>query len=152
MGGRRLRGGLLFQGAADVDDVFGGHAEPDPALHSGITLVMAPIKTVPPLAYADASLASGTPPLAVTEPALPLLTFAVGALGRTVGNADAFDALRFCCGLVFGGVECCVRCHQVRWASQNCSMHLDGGNQQVRIARTPIIDLVIDHDLVLGLL
>src|SRR6202167_1530639 len=31
-------------------------------------------------------------------------------------------------------------------------MHLDGGYQQVRIARTPIIDLVVDHDLVLGLL
>jgi hypothetical protein len=27
-----------------------------------------------------------------------------------------------------------------------------GRNQKIRIARTPIIDLVIDHDLVLGLL
>src|SRR6266436_6240706 len=59
-------------------------------------------------------------------------------------------AFRRC--LVLGGVECGVRCHHVRRTPQHCSMRLDGGNQQVRIARTPIIDLIVDHDLVLGLL
>src|SRR6478736_6465744 len=101
---------------------------------------------------ADASLAAGPPLLAVAEPALPLLTLALGTLGRAVGNADAFYALGSRCCLVLGGVECGIRCHHVRRTPQHCSMRLDGGNQQVRIARTPIIDLVIDHDLVLSLL
>src|ERR1019366_6536294 len=147
-GGRRLRCSLLFHGTADVDDVVGDHAEPDPTLHSGIAPVMASVETVAPFAHADASLASGPPLLAVAEPALPLLTLALGALGRTVGNPDAFDALGLRCCLVLGGVECGVR-HHVRRTPQHCSMRLDGGNQQVRIAQTPIIDLVVNHDLVL---
>src|SRR5258708_33813623 len=104
---------------------------------------MASVEAMPALAYADASLASGPPLLTVAKPALPLLSFALGALGRAVGNADALDALRFRRGLVFGGVECGVRRHQARRASQDCSMPPDGGNQPVRIARTPIIDRVV---------
>src|SRR6267378_8272914 len=140
---------MLFHGTADVDNVVGDHAEPDPTLHSGIAFVAAAIEPVSPLDHADASLASG---LSVAEPALPLLSFALGALGRAVGNADALDALCLRRCLVLGGVECGVRCHHVRRTPKYCSMRLDGGNQQVRIARTPIIDLIVDHDLVLGLL
>src|SRR6202162_1533788 len=73
-GGRRLRCSPLFHGTADVDDVVGDHAEPDPTLHTGIAPVMASVETVAPLADADASLAAGPPLLAVAEPALPLLT------------------------------------------------------------------------------
>jgi hypothetical protein len=69
-----LRSGLFFLGTANVDEVVGDHAEPDPALHSGIALVSAAIEAVPPLGDADASLASGPPLLAIAEPALPLLT------------------------------------------------------------------------------
>ena len=68
----------LFHGTADVDDVVGDHAEPDPTLHSGVALVSAAVETVPPLGHADASFAAGPPLLAVAEPALPLLTLALG--------------------------------------------------------------------------
>ena len=107
----KLRGGdymsrlLFFHRAADVDEVVGDHAEPDPALHSGVALVAAAIEPVSPLDHADASLASGPPFLAVAEPALLLLAFALGALGGAIGNADAFDALRFRRRLILGGVE-----------------------------------------------
>src|SRR3954469_23318151 len=46
--------------------------------------------------------------------ALLLLTFALGTLGGTIGNADAPDALRFGCCFIFGGVKSSVGCHQVR--------------------------------------
>src|SRR5258708_24746752 len=109
---------------------------------------MTSVEAMSALAYADAALASGPPLLTVAKPALPLLSFALGALGRAVRNADALDALRFRRCLVFGGVECGVRRHQARRASQNCSMHLDGGKQQVRITRPPFIDLEAYHVLV----
>src|SRR5258708_25145096 len=104
---------------------------------------MASVEAMPALAYADASLASGPPLLTVAKPALPLLSFALGALGRAVGNADALDALRFRRGLVFGGVECGVRRHQARRASQDCSIRLHGRNQQGPIPPTPLLDLVV---------
>jgi hypothetical protein len=93
---------LVFHGTADIEDVVGDHAEPDPTLHSCIALVTAAVETVPPLGDTDASLASGPPLLAAAEQ-LPLLPFAFGALGRTIGNADALDAQGFRCCLVLGG-------------------------------------------------
>src|SRR5258705_7734298 len=113
---------LFFHCAPDVDDVVGDDAEPDPTLHSGIAFVAAAIEPVSPLDHADASLASGPPFLSVAEPALPLLSFALGALGRMVGNADALYAMGVRCCLVLGGVECGVRGHQVRRTPQHCSM------------------------------
>src|SRR6516165_11801001 len=104
------------------------------------------------LGDADASLTSGAPLLGVAEPALFLLALAFGALGRAVGNADAFDPLRLRSGLVLGREECGVRCHQMWRASQQCLMCLDGGDQQVRIIWPPRVDLVIGDDLVLRLL
>ncbi len=98
----RLQDGTFFHYATDVDDVVGDDAEPNPTLHSGIAFVAAAIEPVSPLNHADASLASGPPFLSVAEPALPLLSFALRALGRTVGNADALDALGFRCCLVPG--------------------------------------------------
>jgi hypothetical protein len=86
------RGSLLL-GAGDVDEGIGGYAEPDPAPHSVIAFVSAAIEPVPSFSDADASLASGPPPLASAEPALSL--FALRALGRAIGHADALDALGF---------------------------------------------------------
>src|SRR5207245_6380072 len=136
---RRLLDGLFFHCATDVDDVVCDDAEPDPTLHSGIAFVAAAIEPVSPLDHADASLASGPPFLSVAEPALPLLSFALGALGRTVGNADALDVLGFRCCLVLGGVECGIGCRHVRRTPQHCSMRLDAGTPHIRVARTPII-------------
>src|SRR6266436_10111530 len=132
---RGLLDGLFFHCAADVDEVVGDHTEPDPTPHSIFALVSAAVEPVSPLDHADTSLASGPPFLAVAEPALLLLAFALGAFAGAIGNADAFDALRFRCGLVLGGVECSVCRHQARRASEPCLMRFDGRNQQVRIAR-----------------
>src|SRR5208282_5774715 len=109
-----LRRGLFFQCTADVEEIVGDDAEPDPTLHSGLALVAAAAEPVSPLDDADASLASGPPFLAVAEPALLLFAFALRALGGAIGNAEALDALCFRRGLVFGGVECGVRGHQAR--------------------------------------
>ncbi len=45
-GGRPLRGGLLVQGPAYVDEVVGDDAEPDPAFHSRVALVAAAVEAV----------------------------------------------------------------------------------------------------------
>jgi hypothetical protein len=84
-----------------------------PTVHCDVALVAAAVEAIAPFDHADASLASGALLLAVAEPALFLLAFAFGAFGRAIGNADAFDAFRLRCSLVFGGVECSVRCPQI---------------------------------------
>src|SRR6202521_4495025 len=145
-------GCLLFYRAADVDDVVGDDAERDPAVHSDEALVTAAPEAMAPFDHTDASLASGAPFLAVAEPALFLLALAFKAFGGAIGNADAFDAFRLRGGLVLGGVERGVRRHQTRRACQQRLMLLDGGNQQIRIIRAPIVDFVIGDDLVLCLL
>ena len=90
----RLLPRLLFHRAANVDDVVGDDAEANPAVHSVEAFVVATIETVSPLDHADATLAAGPPFLAVAEPTLLLLAFALRALGGAVGDADALDALR----------------------------------------------------------
>jgi hypothetical protein len=78
---------------ANIDEVVGDDAKPDPALHSGIALIAAAAEPMSPFDHADASLASGPPFLAVAEPALLLFAFALGAFGGAIGNADALDVL-----------------------------------------------------------
>ena len=107
---------------------------------------------MPSFDHADATLAAGPPFLAVAEPTLLLLAFALRALGGAVGDADALDALGFRGRLVLGRVEAGIRRHQVRRAAQRCLMRFDRGKQQVRVAGPPIVDFVGDDDLVLRLL
>src|SRR5271168_1308864 len=142
-----LRSGLLFQCTADVEEIVGDDAEPDPTLHSGLALIAAAAEPVSPFDHADASLASGPPFLAIAEPALLLFAFALRALGGAIGNADALDALCLRRHLVLGGVECGVCGNQARNASEPCLMGFDGSDQQVRIAGTPIVDFVVGHNL-----
>ena len=120
--------------------LLGDDTEPDPAVHSDVALVAATIEAVSPLDHADTSFAPGAPFLPVAEPALPLLAFAFGALGRAVGNADALDASCFRRRLVLGRVECSIRRHQARRTTQQRLMRLDRGDQQVRIIRPLSID------------
>jgi hypothetical protein len=89
-----LRWGLLLYRTADIE-VVGDDAEADPSLHSILALVPATAETVPPLGNTDATFASGSPSLAVAEPALLLLALPLRALGGAVGNANPFDTLRF---------------------------------------------------------
>src|SRR5579883_236597 len=142
----------FFHHATDAQEVVGNNAEPDPALHSGAAFVAAAIEPVPPFGHADAPLASGSPFLAVAEPPLLLLALARDALGGAIGDADAFDAARLRRGFIPGGVEPGV-CRDQAWSATKLGLvDFDGRNQQVRIARPPIIDFVVDHDLVFGFL
>jgi hypothetical protein len=68
-------------------------------------LVAAAVEVVSAFGDADAALASGTPSLALVEPALLLLAFALGTLGCAVGNADPLDALGFRRSLVLVRIE-----------------------------------------------
>ena len=64
---------LLVDGLTDVDEVIRDHAESGPADHSLAAFVPATVQSVPPLKYADASFASGSPLLPFFEPAFLLL-------------------------------------------------------------------------------
>ena len=77
-----LGDGAIGDGASDVDQIVCDDTEADPAFHAVIAFVAAAGETVPALYDADASLAPGAPFLTVSEPALLLLAFALGALGR----------------------------------------------------------------------
>ena len=71
----------LVQDIADIDEIVGDDAEPDPAVDADITSIAASIETVSPLDHADPAFGPGAPFLAVAEPALSLLAFAFEALG-----------------------------------------------------------------------
>src|ERR1700730_12928971 len=143
---------LFRQGIAHADQIVGDDTEADPALHAGLALVAAAVETVAALDHADAPLAARAPFLTVAEPAFLLLALALEALGRPVGNTDALDTLGLGRGLVVGGVEARIRRHKTRRAPQCGLMFLDGRDEQVRVGRALIVDLVVDHDLVLRFL
>ena len=125
---------------------------PTQRFHPGVTFVAATVKPMPPLSHTDASLASGPPFLAVAEPALLLLAPAFNALGRAVGDANAFDAFCFRGCLILCGVEGGVCRYQARCASEHRLMRFDGCDQQLRIVRSLSVDFIVDHNLVFGFL
>ena len=147
-----LSDGLFPHRAANVDHVVGDDSKPDPPLHSDVALVAATVEAVAPLDDADASLASGPPFLAVAEPALLLFAFSLRAFCGAIGDADAFDTHRFGGRLILGGVEPGVGCHEARRAPEPGLVDFDGCDQQVGIIGPLIIDFVVDHDLIFGLL
>jgi hypothetical protein len=113
--GLGLAAGLLGHDAADVDQASA--ITPRPTQRFRHPLVLAAIESVPSLNDADATVAAGAPFLAVAEPALLLLAFAVRAFGGAIGDADALDALGFGGRLVFGRVEADICRLQARCAA-----------------------------------
>src|ERR1700756_1379927 len=122
---------FLIDGAADVDEIIGDHAESDPTLHSIFAFVATAVEPMSPLRHADAALTSGTPFLAVAEPALLLFASALCAFGGAVGHAHALDTLGFGSGLVLTGIEGRVGSNQVRHASDRRLVEFERGNEQV---------------------
>src|SRR5271166_171138 len=148
----QLGGRLGSDSAAEIDEIVGDDPKPDPALHSIVAGISAPVEAMSSLAHTDAALAPGAPSLPVAEPALLLFAPAVGAFGGSIGNADSFDASGLCRDLVLAGVEAGVSGDQVRYTSQHCRMYLDRRNQQIRIIGSLSIHVIVDDDLVLRLL
>src|SRR4029077_6695251 len=99
------------------------------ALHAGVAFVAAAVEAMSAFDHADATLAAGAPFLTRPKPALLLRASAHGAFGRAIGNADALDALGSRRGLVLCRVECGVRGHQARNASEPRVMRLDRCDQ-----------------------
>ena len=93
---RGLRGRLGSDRAADVDEIVGNDPEADPAPHSIVAAISAPLETMSALAHADASLTPGAPSLSVAEPSLLLLSLARGALaGARLGMQTRLTPLAF---------------------------------------------------------
>ena len=66
--GARLRGEVV----ADMNDVVGDHAQPDPTPDAVRSFVERPLQSMPPFENADAAFAAGAPFLKLLEPALLL--------------------------------------------------------------------------------
>src|SRR5437867_12276393 len=94
------------ESAADIDEVVADDAESDPAFHAVLSFVTTAIESMASLYEADPALASGSPFLAITEPALFLQLLALVALGRAVRNRQALHSQGVRCGFVLGGKEC----------------------------------------------
>src|SRR4029077_7755639 len=131
---------------ADVDQVVGDHSESDPTLDAGRTLVAATVQSVAPLENADASLTSGAPLLCCLEPAGLLPFLALFALGRMAGDRHAFDAQFLRRSFVSCREEPRIGGHDARCAPQLALMLLNGGHQQVRIARALVENFVAGDD------
>ena len=71
---------LVLDRATNIDEVVGKHPKSDPAFDADIASISAAVETVPPLGDADSPLAAGAPFLAIAEPTLLLLAFALEAL------------------------------------------------------------------------
>src|SRR5271166_2370269 len=147
----QLGGRLGSDSAAEIDEIVGDDPKPDPALHSIVAGISAPVEAMSSLAHTDAALAPGAPSLPVAEPALFLLAPALGAFGGAIGNADSFDASGLCRDLVLAGVEAGVSGKQVRCTPELCHVHLNRRDQQIRIIGPLSIHLIVDDDLVLRL-
>src|SRR6516165_3606460 len=147
-----LRGRPSGDQNGEVDEVIGDDRKANPAFHAVVATIAAALEAMPTLADADASLASGTPSLSVAEPTLLLLTLAADTLAAVVGDADPLDTSGLCHGLVLARVEPSVSGDQARHAPQLCRVHIDRGDQQIRVMRPLGIDFIIDDDLVLRLL
>src|SRR5258705_2362308 len=115
--GEALPGSSGGQHSADVNEVVADHAESNPALHSTITFVTATVQSMPPFHHADASFATGSPFLAVSEPALFLLPLTLGAFGGAIGNAYPLHAFFMRRRFVGGREKAGVGSDQVREAS-----------------------------------
>src|SRR5215470_8539879 len=105
-------------------------------------------KTNPALDPADAPFTPGAPFLTFAKPGLLLLAPARRTLRGAIGYAHSLDPFDLSRGLVLGGVEARIRGYQTRGAPQHGFMRCDGGDQQVRVGGTLIVDLEVDHDLV----
>ena len=70
--------------AAEIDKVVGDDPEPDPAPHSIVAGISAPVEAMSSLAHTDAALAAGTSSLPAAQPAL----FFARACGRRFWWSD----------------------------------------------------------------
>src|SRR5258708_29808080 len=110
------------------------------------------METVAPLDHTDASFASGAPFLAIAEPSLLLLAFALGTVARGNRNGDAQESHCFRRRPVPGGIEPGIRRYQSRHAPQLRLMGCDGRDQEIAIVWSLSIDVIVDDDLVFGFL
>src|SRR5215470_8438442 len=75
-----------------VDEIVGDHSESDPSVHSILTSIATAIQSMPAFQNTDATLAAGSPLLALSKPSRLLNLTKSQILGRTIGNGNVFDA------------------------------------------------------------
>ena len=104
------------------------------------------------LQAADPTLAPGSPFLGTAKPAFTLQLLARGVLCAEVRDCERFDA-----ALTRGSFVACrekagVGGDQPGWPTELLLMDLERRHEQVGVARTFVVDLLVRDDLLLGLL
>jgi len=98
---------------------------------------------VPSLQETDPTLGSGAPLLAIAEPSFLLVLLALDALGGAVGDRDAFDPTGVGGGFVVSREESGIGRNQAGWVSELLLMDIERSNQQIRVAGTLVVDLIV---------
>jgi hypothetical protein len=114
--------------------------------------VAAACQSIAPFEHADTPLAPGAVSLAATKPALTLHERLFGMRFSKSGNADSRDTRLLGGPLVGGRPKAPIGRQQARRVTEGANMGIDGRGYQGPIFGSPLVDLVVDHDLILGLL
>src|SRR5437016_2630478 len=100
----------------------------------------------------DAAFAAGAPLLSVAEPAFLLEPLTLRTLGAAVGDGYSLDAPGLRGELIAVREEGRIGGDQIGHATQELPMNVKGGNQQIAVPRTLLVDLVVRDDLRFGFL
>ena len=102
----------------DVDQIVRDHAEADPAFHSFHAAVAAAAQSMPPLEYADAAFAAGSPTLRLLEPAALLQFLALRTVVLRFGTATHLTPLLLNCPFLRLRIEARIGGDQSRHAPE----------------------------------
>src|SRR5258708_16132418 len=137
---------------AHRDEVVTDDAKTHPDFHTIMSLVAAAVQSMPPLEHTNPAFASGSPLLPLLKPARLLQLPAFRTLGGAVGHGHLLHSF-FLGGLLpLRRVEPGVCRHQIRNASHALAVDLDGGSQQLTVARPLLEHFIAGDDLAFGFL
>src|SRR2546428_298402 len=140
------------QHPADIDEVIGNDSETDPAMHARVTFIEAAAESVASLEHADAPFATDAPFLSFAEPALLLALSTLRTLGTERRNRDLCDSHLLRRRFVGSGEKAGVAGDHARRHAEPLLVLFNRRDQQGRVRRPFVIDLVSDDDLVFRLL
>src|SRR5437773_11052292 len=140
------------QHPADIDEVIGNDSETDPAMHARVTFIEAAAESVASLEHADAPFTIDAPCLIFAEPALLFALSTLRTLGTERRNRDLCDSHLLRRRFVGSGEKAGVAGDHARRHAEPLLVLFNRRDQQGRVRRPFVIDLVSDDDVVFRLL
>src|SRR6266404_1665562 len=143
------RGG---ESVADVDQVVGDDAQAHPTLDARQALVATAVESMAALEKTDTTLTASAPLLGVAEPAFLLEALALHTFAGAIGDSDSLDAAGLRGELIALREERGIGGDEIRHATQELPVNVQGGKQQIAVPGALPVDLVVRDDLRFGFL